>query len=287
MREIRFGLCLLAGGIIAVMMTGCATAPMTDAAIEEEAAEQFRMLKGALPLSNDYRKNAQVKRVGDRIAQIADLPGARWEFVVFEDPALNAFAMPGGKVGVFTGLLDIVASDDELAVVMGHEIAHVTLKHAKSQAIGTNVNEAFGTILSIGTAATTGISPYYTKGIYDMASDVAFMLPHSRAHELEADRAGLQIMMAAGYNAKAAISFWEKMAGQDGGAKPPPWLSTHPSHGNRISRVRELVANATGDSSLLASVPDGAEGEEGTSSFHQASAGGGNSDRSSEYIIRR
>lgn len=232
---------------LAFLITSCATGPtlLPESYLREMASAQFQQMKQEAVVSTNPEYNALVQRVGKRIAAAAgeEIGGQQWEFVVFEDPAANAFAMPGGKIGVNTGLLELISSDDELAAVMGHEVAHVLLEHA-------NQRMSAGLLLSLGqTAAAYGTQNMDEEeralllGAIGVGGQFGIMLPFSRAHESQADKRGLMIAARAGFDPRAAISFWEKMASQ-GSGQPPEFLSTHPSHGRRIEDLREAMPEA-------------------------------------------
>lgn len=240
----------------ALWLTGCYTVPETGrralAIIPAEqeialGAQSFAEMRRNEPLSNDPRLNARVQQVGARIAQAVgdDLPNAKWEFAVFESEDVNAFALPGGKVGVYTGLLRLAETDDELATVIGHEIAHVTARHGNER-----MSEA---LLLAGGAALTGIvadrhmdtdKRNALLAAYGVVATTGVVLPHSRRAESEADLIGLRYSARAGYDPRAAITFWQKMADMKqakGGAKMPAFLSTHPSDQQRIAALRKQV----------------------------------------------
>ena len=201
----------------------------------------FAELKNQQPISRDPGANARVRRIGARIAPAVgrDLPNADWEFVVFESAQVNAFALPGGKVGVYTGLLNFADSDDELAAVMGHEIAHVSARHGAERA-----SQSLGVaVLGAGVAVATEDSKYRDaiNAAFGLAA-TGTVLKYSRDHESEADRIGLLYMARAGYDPAAAVRFWRKMAAREqSGVRMPEWLSTHPADETRIARLERWL----------------------------------------------
>jgi len=206
----------------------------------------FSQIKEDEPISTNKMAIDRVHRVGRRIAASVgrELPHADWEFVVFESEELNAFALPGGKVGVYTGLLNLVESDDELAAVMGHEIAHVSSRHS-----GERVTQqmmvgaaALGAEIYMESEGVDSSSRMITRTLLGAGSQLGLLLPFSRLHETEADIIGLRFAAGAGYDPRAAATFWQKMkaASSDEG-RPPEFLSTHPSPDNRIARLQELA----------------------------------------------
>lgn len=236
------GICLLA-------LSGCYTVPETgrQAVIlispnEEVAlgAQSFAVLRQKEKVSADPVLNERVRRVGRRIATaVGDaLPQAKWEFVVFESEEANAFALPGGKVGVYTGLLRLAETDDELATVMGHEIAHVTARHGAermTQALGA----ALGAVAVNVATRESSKRDYWQLG-YGISATLG-TLAFSRSHESEADYIGLKYSARAGYDPRASITFWRKMAASAKGARPPKWLSTHPPQEERIARLEGWI----------------------------------------------
>jgi predicted Zn-dependent protease len=243
---------LIAGAVLAllVLLAGCYTNPVTGrqyavmTSIGEEmqlGAQSFAQIKQQEKISLEPQANERVRRVGERIARVVgnQLPGAQWEFVVFESDELNAFALPGGKVGVYTGLLKLASSDDELAGVMGHEIGHVVARHG-----GKRMTEAtlIGAVGTVGAAVVDAKSGSEKSNLFMMAyggiSTVGYVLPHSRGDESEADIMGLQYAAEAGYDPRAAITFWEKMSAANGASQTPAWLSTHPANARRIADLK-------------------------------------------------
>ena len=186
-----------------------------------------------------------VNRVSSRIARTLgpEMPEAEWEFVLFEEESANAFAMPGGKIAVFTGLLVHVETDDELAAVIGHEIAHVQLQHANQRMTAELIRGAGAVVAVVGTKDMDSGDRTAVLAAYGVGTQVGIMLPYSRHHESESDRLGLMIAARSGYDPRAAILFWEKM----GKANPktlPEYLSTHPSSETRISDLESFMPDA-------------------------------------------
>jgi predicted Zn-dependent protease len=199
-------------------------------------------------LNPDSAETRRVREIANRlIAQTGvfrpDAKAWKWEVNVMENEAINAYAMAGGKIMVYTGLLDkLKPSDAELAAVMGHEIAHALREHTREQ-----MSEAYATQIGLlGVAAAIGIATgdannaNTTLGLGSSVAAVALTLPHSRRAETEADQIGLELMARAGYDPNAALSLWEKMS-KAGGAKPPEFLSTHPADATRIAELKRLI----------------------------------------------
>ena len=191
------------------------------------------------------RNPAQVQRVrgiAGRLTAVTgvfrpDAPGWRWESNVISSNDLNAWCMPGGTMAVYTGLMDKLAlTDDELAAVMGHEIAHALREHGREkagQAAGVDLAATLGGVIG----AYYGLDASIGQGVVGAAGDLAFMRPNSRGMEQEADRIGVELAARAGFDPLAAISLWEKM-GRASGSGTPQWLSTHPSNETRLADLR-------------------------------------------------
>jgi len=189
-------------------------------------------------LSNDAALNSRVKRITERlVAQAGNMhPPSRdwdWSIAVIDEPTLNAWCMPGGKMAIYTGVIHkLNLSDDEIGQIMGHEIAHALLGHGRermSRAMATQGGIALGSIV-----AGRDLS------ILAPVADIALTLPNSRDNESEADRYGLELAARAGFDPRAAIRLWEKMSAASGDG-PPQFLSTHPAPGNRIQALNALV----------------------------------------------
>lgn len=185
-------------------------------------------------LNRDPGQVARVRAIAARLvpstaAFRADAPRWQWETNVITSKDVNAWCMPGGKIAVYTGLIDrLKVTDDELAAVMGHEIAHALREHGRERA---SQQMAQGVAIGV-IAAAAGLSSA-AQDLSKMVLDLTFNLPNSRTDETEADRIGVELAARSGYDPRAAMSLWQKMT-QAGGGQPPQWLSTHPSHETRI-----------------------------------------------------
>jgi predicted Zn-dependent protease len=241
---------------LGALLTGCSTVSETGrsqlnliSATEEMqlGLKSFTELKKNTPVSQDAQATARVQRVGQRVAAVASLPNAQWEFVLFESSEPNAFCLPGGKVGVYTGLLPIAKDDAGLATVIGHEVAHATSHHGSermSQQMATQLGgQAFGALIGGQSQATQGL----LMQAYGVAGQVGVLLPYSRKHESEADYIGLLFMAKAGYDPAAAVGFWERFAAysaQHGGSGTPEFLRTHPLDQTRINDLKAAMPKA-------------------------------------------
>jgi predicted Zn-dependent protease len=233
--------------LAAFLLFGCATGPtfFSESYLANMASVEFSKLKEQLPISDDPEGTAMVNRVSSRIARALgpEMPDAEWEFLLFEDDSANAFAMPGGKIAVFTGLLEFVEHDDELAAVIGHEIAHVQLQHA-NQRMSAELLRGIGAVAAV--VVTDDMDSGDRNRIlaaYGIGTQVGIILPYSRHHEAQSDRLGLMIAARAGFDPRAALTFWGKM-GQSNPNRFPEFLSTHPSSETRISELEEAMPEA-------------------------------------------
>lgn len=249
---------------IGLLMYGCAKVAVTgrqqlslvsNAEIIPMANQQYDSVVRTAKLSNDQQQVALVKNVGARIQRAVErymaennasgeLAGFEWEFNLIDDPnTVNAWCMPGGKVAFYTGIMPICQNEAGVAVVMGHEIAHAIANHARERmSQGLVANGLLGTL-----GAALGQNPTLTKQLFFQAVGIGAqvgMLKFSRQHEAEADRIGLIFMAMAGYDPHEAPKFWERMSAQSGGAEPPEWLSTHPSHSSRVRELNEAIPEA-------------------------------------------
>ncbi len=252
---------LLAAGLLSPLF-GCQRAPGTarDQIIfiseEKEIAlgvESFRELLKSAPIVTDPKITGLVTRVGQRIAAVAKKPEYHWEFVVIrEDSMINAFALPGGKVAVFTGILPVTKTEAGLATVMGHEVAHALQRHG-AERMSRGILESIAKIATLGAAASGAVDPAAAQGLLS-AYGVGVSLPFNRKQESEADFVGLRLMAQAGYDPHEAVPFWERMSGCPrktlgklcfrSQTSVPEFLSTHPSSATRINQIEAWIPGA-------------------------------------------
>jgi predicted Zn-dependent protease len=197
--------------------------------------------KNKLSTRTDWQ--TQLRRVGQRIAAVAERPEYKWEFNVLQGKDVNAFALPGGKVAFWEGIIPICQDDNGIAVVMGHEIAHALARHGAERMSQEMGIQAIGQILSLGVGQVSpGLHDDFLK-VYGLGASVGVLMPWGRSQESEADRIGLTLMAKAGYDPAAAVSFWERMS-KMAGDKPPEFLSTHPSDQTRIEQIKAWLPEA-------------------------------------------
>ena len=170
----------------------------------------------------------------------AEVKNFAWEFNLVKDNQINAFCMPGGKIVVYEGLLNLVSSDDELAVVVGHEVAHAVAKHSNERMSQQIITQYGAQILTQALSEKSAAIQKAGNTIYGLGAQYGVTLPFSRKHETEADYMGLIFMTIAGYDPNVAITFWQKMSAS-GGAKVPEFMSTHPSDATRIDDIQKVL----------------------------------------------
>lgn len=245
-----------------LLLAGCSSVPITgrkqmllvsDQEVLSSSLTQYNSYMQTATRSSNATQSAMVTRVGKKIAAATEqylrqnglssqLSEFAWEFNLVKDDQVNAFCMPGGKIVVYEGLMKIVSSDDELAVVIGHEVAHAVAKHSNERMSQEILAQYGAKILSSTLAQKSAATQQLAGQIYGLGAQYGAILPFSRKHESEADYMGLIFMAMAGYNPEVAITFWQKMSA-GGGTSVPEFMSTHPSDSRRISDIqKELPA---------------------------------------------
>jgi len=239
-----------------VYCAGCSTVPITGrsqlniVSPSEEMSlglTSFQQMKTEVPVSSDAAANALLQNVGKRIASAATghLPNAQWEFVVFQSAEMNAFCLPGGKIGVYTGILPVTMDAAGLATVLGHEVAHAAAHHGAERMSEAMMMQVGGQLLGIGLSKARTNTQAAASIAYGYGTRMGRTLPHSRLQESEADRMGLSYMAQAGYDPRAAISFWERFAAATKSGDTTPWfLRTHPVTTERIEHLKQILPGA-------------------------------------------
>jgi predicted Zn-dependent protease len=252
--------------LFATFLIACSRNPITgrsqfkllpESEVQSMAVTEYQkfLSTNKIVSSGNNRDAEMVRRVGQRITravtdyyasrgQSAKLAGYYWEYNLVDSKEVNAWCMPGGKIVVYTGLLPITQNEAALAVVMGHEVSHAIFQHGNermSQGLLASVGDV---ALSVALANKPQETQNLFRSAYGVGAQVGVLLPFSRSHEYEADHWGLNWAAMAGYNPQEAIPLWQRMEKAANGQKPPEFLSTHPSEGNRIEQLGKFMPEA-------------------------------------------
>jgi predicted Zn-dependent protease len=220
--------------------------PQQETQLGLEAWQQIRQQEQA---TSDAALQQRIRGIGQRLVQATGSDPAAWEFVVFQNKQVNAFALPGGKVGVYTGLIALAENDAQLGAVIGHEIGHVVAHHPAKRVSSQLAAQAGLSLAQVGLSAagvTTGAAE--ATQLLGLGAQYGVVLPHSRTQEYEADALGMEIMARAGYDPREALRFWARMDGSEGGGRPgwAEFLSTHPVGANRLAAMERELPRAMG-----------------------------------------
>jgi len=238
----------------AAMLSACATSPtgrsqliiFPDSQLNEMGQQAFSSMKSDIKISNKPVDNKLVQCIAAELLEFVPdtVYEGDWEVVVFDDPQVNAFALPGGKIGVYTGLLDVAVNQHQVAAVIGHEIGHVIARHGNERmsqsAAASFTQQSVAAVLQANEVAQT---PLIMQGL-GLATQLG-TLSYSRTHETEADIIGLDLMARAGFQPAESVELWKNMAANSGGNKPPEFLSTHPAESTRIENLSANLPAAT------------------------------------------
>ena len=237
----------VAAWIAVSILSGCATSPtgrkqlilLPESQMSALGAQAFAQMRQSEPTEKDPSLNEYVGCVARPILAVSgsSIPSEQWEIVVFKDDSANAFALPGGKVGVNTGLLKVAVNSSQLATVIAHEVGHVLARHGNERVSEGLV--AQGGQAALGALLEKKAGRQEIFALLGLGVQVGVLLPHSRTQESEADEIGVKLMAQAGFDPAQSIELWKNMGRQSGGS-PPEFLSTHPSHGTRIEDLTRL-----------------------------------------------
>jgi len=250
--------------IVFLTWYGCSSVPVTGrkqlsfipaSEMNSLAATSYKETLSSSKLSTNVEQTNMVKRVGGRISKAVEqymaeknmssaVRGFQWEFNLIDDPQVNAWCMPGGRVAFYTGILPICQNEAGIAVVMGHEIAHAVANHSGERMSQELVVQMGGVALSTALQQKSALTQQIALSVFGVGSQVGAILPYSRLHEFEADKLGVIFMAMAGYDPNDAPRFWERMQALSGGSAPPQFLSTHPSDSKRISELQAAIPEA-------------------------------------------
>lgn len=249
-----------------LMMASCSTVSMTgrrqlnlvsESEILSASLSEYQSYMQSAKVSKDAQATTIVKNVASRIAEAAeayltvagqtdDLQNYAWEFNLVDDAQLNAFCMPGGKIVVYTGMLNLIGNgadrDDELAAVIGHEVGHAIAKHGQERASQQLLASMGSSVLGVAIAGKSEATQQAVALAYGLGTEYGALLPFSRKHELEADYIGIVLATIAGYDANAAVTLWQKMAANSTNSTAT-FMSTHPSSSQRISQLQKDIPN--------------------------------------------
>lgn len=236
-----------------IVLSSCATSPTgqmqlklyPDSKMAKMGVAAYSEMKKKTPVTKDKAKTRYVNCVAKAITDA--LPNrSNWEVNVFEDEQVNAFALPGGKIGVYTGLLKVAKNQNQLATVIGHEVAHVLADHGNARVSASTAAQAGVTAATIlGAIATDDPVKRQMLGLLGVGVQVGVLLPYGRSQESEADILGLDLMAKAGFDPRQSVPLWQNMA-KAGGAGSPEFLSTHPSNSTRIKHLNKRMTKALG-----------------------------------------
>ena len=254
----KIGLFLL----IVSALYACSSVPITgrrqlnlvsDSEVLSLSLQEYNDYIKTAKKSTDRTATAMVDKVGKNIANAVSLyyksinaeellKDYAWEFNLIDDPQVNAFCMPGGKIVVYTGILPVTQDETGLAVVVGHEVAHAIAKHANER-MSQQVAAQYGAqAVDVLTGKSSGAMRAIAQQVYGLGAQYGVLLPYNRTQETEADRLGLIFMAIAGYNPQAALPFWQRMS--QNGQSVPEFLSTHPSDATRIANIQKVMPEA-------------------------------------------
>lgn len=251
MNRLKIFLRFFSVSLLVILLSTCATSPtgrktitlMSDSQMNSMGIQAFNQTKEQTTIETNASVNKYVKCVANAILQVAkdDTGVESWEVVVFRSNQVNAFALPGGKIGVYTAILQVANTQEQLAAILGHEVGHVIARHSNERAsqsmlvtLGTNLASAF-----------SSNNKYHTQimSALGMGTQIGLVLPFSRTHESEADYLGLKLMAQAGFDPHAAVSLWENMSKLSSN-QTPEILSTHPSNSTRIQKLNAAMEEA-------------------------------------------
>lgn len=252
---------IVAALIAALVLASCGSVPLTgrkqlllvsDSEVLSASLSQYSEYIKTAPRSTDKTKTATVERVGKKIAaateeylrqngRASEINNFSWEFNLIKSDEINAFCMPGGKIVVYEGLLPLASSDDELAVVVGHEVAHAVAKHSNERMSQEILAQYGASIVDVALSNKSAAVQSIGNTVFGLGAQLGIMLPYSREHELEADYMGLVFMTIAGYDPNKAVTFWQKMSAASGGGNASDFMSTHPSDSKRIAKIQQYL----------------------------------------------
>jgi len=248
-------ICGLAAGSVFPFVAGCTTNPYTgqtefalpEGQISAMAATAWTEMKATTPQTSDPDVRGAVMSTWTRIARVTPKAAEQWDVAIFDTDDVNAFVMPGNRVGVYRGMVELSENNDQLSAVLGHEVAHSVFNHAGKRAARAYTASALLTAGQIAVIQSEELSQYgdLIVGLGGAAVQFGVVLPYSRENELEADRVGVDYMHAAGFDVRQSVRLWQLMGAKSEGARPPEFMSTHPDPDRRANELVNYI-NARG-----------------------------------------
>ncbi len=231
-----------------LLLVACATSPtgrnqlklFSEEKIAQMGVQSYQQMKQKEPIDTSAADNRYVKCVADAVTRVT---GGEWEITVFKDDQVNAFALPGGKIGVYSGLLDVAKTDDQLATVIAHEVGHVLADHGNERVSQQAATQGGLQVVSAFLGGGGGGGNQAVMSALGLGAQVGILLPFSRTQESEADTIGLELMARAGFDPRQSVALWQNMAAA-GGEKPAEFMSTHPSNQSRINNLQSHMNQA-------------------------------------------
>lgn len=235
------------------LLTACATSPqgrqqmmlLPEDQMQNMGIQAFSEMKTKTPATKNPQQIRFVTCVAQAITQTVNKEYGQqsWEIVVFDDPQINAFALPGGKIGVYTGILQPAQSPEQLAAVIGHEVGHVIARHGNERVSQALIAQG-GLAMLDASMKEKGPNHQILMAGLGLGVQFGYLLPHGRTQESEADVIGLELMAKAGFDPTGAVELWQNMSKAKAGKEPPQWMSTHPSNSTRIKNLKEMLPKA-------------------------------------------
>jgi len=249
--------------LISAILVGCGTNPFTgkstlalvpNSQILPTSFQQYNQVLEESDVIEEGEQAQMIERVGYKIANASErwlakngypdyTENYKWEFSLINDDQVNAWAMPGGKIAFYTGILPIAENEAGVAAIMGHEVAHALANHGQQRMSAAQIQQAAGAVGTIAIGDDQQSQQLFATA-FGLGSQLGVMLPFSRKHETEADEIGIKLMAIAGYNPEEAAELWQRMKENSGGGGPPQFLSTHPSNDSRIQNLRSMTEEA-------------------------------------------
>ncbi len=250
--------------LMVLTLAGCKTNPFTgernlnfvsNDQLFPAAFAQYDQFLSENKVVTGTQESRMIKNVGQKIVTAAErylnangyqgyLNDFAWEFNLVQDEAVNAWAMPGGKIVFYTGILPVAQTETGIAAVMAHEVAHALADHGAQRMSSAQLQQVGGAVVGVAAGGRSEQTQQIIAQAYGLGTQLGVMLPFSRSHETEADRIGLTLMAIAGYDPEEAAELWKRMAAQSNGQAPPEFLSTHPASSTRISNINKWAPEA-------------------------------------------